>query len=359
MRGTLTVKKVYGNTNFQNVKINILPVKQYILVSGLFYPDDHNSYKLSGSFDSYVQGYIKKIVQSQKGNDFIIYDVNILAGTIIKTEYSPSSSPKKSILNFDIVINSDYKLFNNSYRLDNTSKKIISKNDIYKLIEEIGMNDPNTLQEVHVFSHAYWNGPILVNTDSGRGDCDMRKADITSGTINSANFKNAFTTNGYIKIWGCSFPVATNALFSKFRNNKQYSTTKIISDTVVFNFSPNTFFFYPKGESAVDLLPQINNILGTTYKASDSIKLTFLEIKKILIYNYLSVYAGVIAKNIGVKVISALPATYANIDPTFHIAPSTMANVTFYKKHLEVEINENYGVFDEATVQRLETIYNS
>jgi hypothetical protein len=36
-----------------------------------------------------------------------------------------------------------------------------------------------------------------------------------------------------------------------------------------------------------------------------------------------------------------------------------MANVTFYKKHLEVEINENYGVFDEATVQRLETIYNS
>lgn len=51
MRGTLTVKKVYGNRNFQNVKINILPVKQYILVSGLFYPDDHNNYKLSGSFD--------------------------------------------------------------------------------------------------------------------------------------------------------------------------------------------------------------------------------------------------------------------------------------------------------------------
>lgn len=357
MSGTVTITGISGSANFQHLKVNIAPFKQYILVSGLFYPDDHNNYQLSGSFDKYVQSYVKKIIQSQKGNDFIIYDVNILEGTITKTEYFANSSPKKSTLTFDKVINSDYVRANNSIRFENNNKKIVSKTDIYKLIEDIGTNNPNTLQEVHVFSHAYWNGPILVNTDSGGGDCDMRKADFTSGTINTTNFKNAFTSSGFMKIWGCSFPVATNALFSKFRNNKQYSTTKTISDSTIFSFVPNTFYYHPSGSLPVDLIPQINGILGTTYKVNDSIKLTFLEIKKILAYNYLSVYAGVIAKKIGIKVISALPATYANIDPTFHIAPSTMANVTFYKKHLDIKIEDgNYGVYDESTVQRVEAI---
>lgn len=359
MSGTLTVRKVNGNTNFQHVKLNVAPIKQYILVSGLFYPDDHNNYKLSGSFDKYVQDYIKKIIQSEKGHDFIIYDVNILNGTISKTEYSTNSTPKKSVTTFDKVINSDYALINGGYRL-NSSKKIISKTDIYKVIEEIGSDEPNTLSEVHIFSHAYWNGPILVNTDNGTGDCDMRKSDITSGTIDSTNFKNAFTNIGFIKIWGCSFPVATNALFSKFRNNRQYSATRVIADSIIFSFASNTFFYHRQGSTPVDLTPQINNVLGTTHSVTDAIKLTFLEIKKILIFNYLSVYAGVIAKDIGIKVVSALPATYANIDPSFHIAPSTMANVIFYKKHLDIVIeNGNYGVYDEATVKRLETIYNS
>lgn len=59
----------------------------------------------------------------------------------------------------------------------------------------------------------------------------------------------------------------------------------------------------------------------------------------------MNVYAGVIASNYGIKVQAALPATYANISPNFHVASSTLANVRMYKKHLEVQLGElNYGI---------------
>jgi hypothetical protein len=339
--------------------LQINPFKQYVLVSGLFYPDDHNNYKLSGSFNEYAKKYSKKIIKARNKEDIIIIDVNILEGLVKRTEYIGNNPAKESITTFDKVLEINYKKLTN--RFLNEGKKIISKTDIYKLVEEIGVNMPNTLEELNVFSHAYWNGPILVNTVEDKpDDHDMRRNDIILGLIDSKKFKNAFTSTGMIKIWGCSFPTSTNALFSKFRNNKSYSPIKTIPDSTKFTFQPDTFWYYPEGEKPKDLITQINNVLRTTYKVTDLIELTFLQIKKILIRNYLDVYAGVMAADFGIKVQSALPATYAEITPDFHIAPSTLANVTLYKKHLDVQLGEsNYGIYDTATVKKLIAIYNS
>jgi len=350
--------QISGVNGFVGGNVQVNPLKQYILVAGLFYPDDTNGYKLSGSFGKYSERYIKQILLKRNKEDIIIHNVDILEGKIIKSEYIGSNTPKETISIFDKVTDINYKKLTNRFLSE--GKVVISKTDIYKIVEEIGKSNPNTLQEINIFSHAFWNGPILINTDSGPDDHDMRKDDITGGLINLTDFKNAFTTTGEMKIWGCSFPTALNSLFSRIRKNIEYRTDKTIPDNTVFKYSPNHFFGKTPKEDRGDLTTLINGMLGTAYKVTEQIDLSFLQIKKIACANFLNTYASNLVKHIGIKTQAALPATYSEITPNFHISKLTKENVKFYEMHLKVNLGElDYGIYDTATVSNLISIYNS
>lgn len=73
----------------------------------------------------------------------------------------------------------------------------------------------------------------------------------------------------------------------------------------------------------------------------------------------MSTYAADIANKFDIKVKAALPATYADIMPTYQIAGNTMANVKLYNTHLNITLDDNYGIYDKATIQRIFNIYNS
>jgi hypothetical protein len=60
------------------------------------------------------------------------------------------------------------------------------------------------------------------------------------------------------------------------------------------------------------------------------------------------------AKHFNIKIIGALPETYANISPNFHISPTVMANVNFYETHLGIKLENNYGGYDITTTNNLE-----
>jgi hypothetical protein len=340
--------EISDRKGFKGGKLQINTLKQFIMVSGLDYHD-------LWSFNKYAEKNKSKILKSKKDTeDFVFYMIDILVGKITKIEILGANKPKETITKFDIVDKSNYA----SHYFESKGKKIISKLDVYKLIEEIGTNKPNTLFEVCVYSHAYWNGPILVDSGTGIDDHDMRIADAAG--INSLNFNKAFDSKGIMKIWGCSFPRDTNALFSKIRKNANYTVNDSIKDDVKFKFPKNHFVFKLDSQPEVDLTKQINGILKTSFLVTDAIELTFLQIKKIACFNYINTYAAKFAGTFNINIQAALPATYAEINPDFHISSLTLENVKFYNKHLNVKLGDlNYGLYDKKTVDDLTKIFNS
>ncbi len=349
-------KKEEEQPNRSNIDVSsfltpaLLGTKKYILVSGLDYHD-------FWSFNKYAEKYKTNVVSGNKNKEdleFCMFD--ILVGTITNIEIIGKTLPKKTVTKFDTVDKNNYK----NHYFESNGKKIISKIDVYKQIEKIGKDTPSTLMEVNVFSHAYWDGPILVDSLVGMDDHDMRISDLTGNMIDSKIFKNAFNSNAIFKIWGCSFPKLTNALFSKLRKNANYKNDGIIADTTIFRYPKNHFLFQIGSEPEEDLVVYINSGLRTTFKVSDLIDLTFLQIKKLACFNYINVFAAILAQKFDIKVQAALPATYAEITPSFKISPSTYENVRFYEKHLNVKIGEfKYGIYDKDTVDKLTKIYTT
>ena len=165
----------------------IKPVKSYVLVAGIDY---------SGSQNSFIE-YVKK--------------------------------EKKRI---DALANN--KEIQIIYVID------ITKNTIYDIVGEIGSNNPKSIMEMHVFSHAYFNGPILANSYEDFGvDIDMRISDIKKV---SSKFSSSFNKSGYVKIWGCNFPTITNAVYSKIRKNTKYKES-LIEEDEIFTYPKNHFYY--------------------------------------------------------------------------------------------------------------------
>jgi hypothetical protein len=89
----------------------------------------------------------------------------------------------------------------------------ISITDVYYYISELGRASPGCLRQLHFFSHAFRQGPILLNTDDSNDgisdlrdptDKDPRTKDFLP--INLARYSHlpaAFVTDAYVKNWGC------------------------------------------------------------------------------------------------------------------------------------------------------------
>ena len=352
------IAEVDGDTSFQDQTLEIKTYRRYILVNGVNYP--HSIDDSISSFKMQTDNYMKTIIKNrEKGSYIIICYIDILNGTIIETEYSDNDIKGKELsrLTFSPIQEKDYKEIKGHIRFVG-NKNVISKNVIYDQIKKIGFEDTYSLVEVDIFSHAYWNGPILLNTEEGEeNDYDMRITDIES-LKTDVDFRNAFSESSIFKIWGCSFPPRTNALYSIFR--RKGALKRDLNEAQVFTFNANTLYYYPKDRPQEDLIPIINNILNKNYNVKETINLSFAEIKKILLFNYINMYASVMAKKCNIRVQAALPATYSSTDPYFHIADIVLGNVKAYKEIFNVPIGElNFGIFDKETVERLTNLYHS
>lgn len=351
------IAEVDGDTSFQDQTLEIKTYRRYILVNGVNYP--HSVEGSISSFKIQTDNYMKKIIKNREKESYIIiHYIDILNGIITENEYSDNdiNGIELSKLSFSSIQKEDYKEIKGRLRFVK-NKNIISKNTIYEQVKKIGIEDPYSLAEISIFSHAYWKGPILLNTEEGEDDCDMRVEDVEYLSIDE-DFLNAFSQNSIFKIWGCSFPPTTNALYSIFR--RKGALNPKLDDNQVFTFSANTLYYYPKDRPQEDLIPIINNILNKNYNVKETINLSFAEIKKILLFNYINMYASVMAKKCNIRVQAALPATYSSTDPYFHIADIVLGNVKAYKEIFNVPIGElNFGIFDKETVERLTNLYHS
>ncbi|WP_296142953.1 hypothetical protein [uncultured Flavobacterium sp.] len=387
---TFIISEINGESVIDwNVTLDIKGARKYVLVAAVNFHEN----VLLGNFSKHAESYmLKKTATFKEGemNTFIL--VNMGKGEIITYEYKGKNKIKETpeLPKYDPIIDSDYYAgihpnpqYARNRFFDPMSKKCISKYTFYDMVEKIGIDDPETLIELNVFSHAYFDGPILVDSVQRTGsndpkDFDMRRTDISSyyanDPIKKDNFKKAFhNTQGIIKLWGCSFPRDTNALYSKLRKdkNKIYQNSTPINDTDKLVYPKNHFWFMPsKSDNTplldstgkpvqIDLTNQINGSLRTTYKVDAEIELTGLQIKQFMSYQYYAVFASFAAESFDIKIQAALPATYSefNTKEFTGVSSNTFNTVKMYEVHLDVKIGElHYGIYDKATVTRLKAI---
>ena len=317
----------------------IKTLKQYILVAGI-------DYHTGNSFIKYCNDYKNKIINNNKTKDDLTFIIIDFKGTIETITNGTSISTES----FDKISKSNYPA-SKGHAFDSLGKlKYITKKKIYELIEEIGKNNPSTLQEVNVFSHAYSGGPILGNSsETDAIDLDMRINDIKSKTFDYVNFKNAFNTTGIFKIWGCQSHPPFNYLVKKIMQNPKYKNDGTTKDTEEFIVN----------DIAVPNHEILSKYIDATYYTSlpnGKIKMTLLQIKKIFGNSYCANYAAWLAYSVDVKVQYSLPATYASFGSpeVFRISDDTKMNVPFFEKYLGISLGElNYGIYDTITIGKL------
>ena len=342
-------------------------MKNFIIVAGVdYHPISEN--KRGTDFLYYCNKHYQKLYLKEKNNkdDLLFYIIDIKRGKINLIAHHYNTNNNVYVKKVSIYKSFDLKKNGHKYFHPN-GKNIISKFTIYQLIETIGIDNPGTLIEVSFFSHAYFDGPILVNSKMNStnyydyinstvlidvvtlgydpNDYDMRRWDFIDFYNRPENeskkkmIKQAFGLSGIIKIWGCSFPLELHDFLHKIRTNKSYKSSDLTND-VIFEFPANHFTQYQ--------LSIINSVTNpNVYNRLDKVSISFQLIKKIFCPQIVYTYASITSKFMDKKVHAALPATYSEISPIFRISPKVLSNVTFFKSYFNFKTdNLNYGIYE-------------
>jgi hypothetical protein len=351
-------------------------MKHFIIVAGVDYHPIAEG-KTPTDFYKYCEKHRDKLVLKYPSpEELTFYMVDIRRGKVHKQQYlydqvAKIRNKQASVehASYDLVTRACYSDLRKDGGLyfHPRGKNIISKWTIYGLIEDIGRDHPGTLEECSVFSHAYWDGPIILDSLSSNrnyndyvtpstyidvatlgydpNDYDFRISDITNFYLvrhfngRALLLKNAFARTGMIKIWGCSFPKMLNTMMSIIRKNKAFKTSGV-ADTQIFTFAAKSF--------TKDQVAHLNNQIDTKYAWDQAINIPFIEIRRFMCLHMTGTYAYAAAVGLNINVQAALPATYADISPYFKISSLVEANVTFYKNYLGIQTDAeglNYGIY--------------
>jgi hypothetical protein len=333
----------------------------YILVAAFNYYTDKYS------FSQYTTKYRKKIPAAvdPEVNIFIVVD---FIGNI--TYYKNGTKVAQKL--FTAIGPVNYPAGTHDFYFNQTTG-YITRNTIYNLITDIGTNNPGQLKEAGIFSHAYYDGPILVNTydssftqyatylaaDPNYADIDCRKTDAAG--LDAAKFKAAFASDGVFKVWGCNANSLLNYFVKKVISSPLYKSDGTTADATELTINDATFGGVKVSAEYSAFITSVNNTTG-------KIKITMGNVKKALASKYLNTYAAKMAETLDITVQSALPGTYASIgmhvtgesaanDNIFRISHDTKANVNIFEKYLSIDIGElKYGLYTKADVTYCKTI---
>lgn len=156
---------------------------------------------------------------------------------------------------------------------------VISITDVYDFIIEIGKTNPGSLVEFSVFSHGWFEGPILVNSNDtssgplrdpddkdGRSLKDFSPSNMTPARL--SHFQSAFAPDGISWMWGCNFANIYRQVLHRITKTSGWrSKTK---DTAVFSFSFSQDFatnfyaddslFFPSSTSTLSFSRSVKEI---------------------------------------------------------------------------------------------------
>lgn len=244
---------------------------------------------------------------------------------------------------------SDFKSCSNA---DETAPDVMSIVDVYKFIEYLGEKEPGSLLEFSIFSHSYFEGPILVNSyrregyDILRDPCDKDGRAFDFSQVNMTkesimNFRKAFAPRGFIWVWGCNYPTSVRSVFKQLyvRKLKSMGSERIKdSEKIKFSFNMKDSFYD-------------SDLFFPSDKKEKTFERTFLDVKKYFMRALYGSYCGRTACCLGnVDVRGALTGTYSERSPDnlFRINDGEKKLINFYKTYLEMPLDpegRGFGVY--------------
>lgn len=350
-------------------------IPEVILVSGVTYP--HKRGKIGDGFSEYCKRIAPKLAKKYPGVKITVF--NFFSGTHEEYQF------KNNALVQPVVIQNMGKLKDKNYRFvkdrgdpvkeayvinDPSSKDdeyhtlyfpgisdIHATNDVTKLdylkahkagkltevslsianiydyIENLGKTAKGSLVEMHIFSHAWIGGPILVNTmeyyewDSASSkwqwlndgkylDKDGRPEDFDSGIsviANLADFKAAFATDAFSMIWGCNAYASPKQIINQTRNSKHYKAMVKKPDEALLELEFNEDWGEDSEAEFHELVLDKKPYPG----GKKSHKKSLNDVKKILQGILDDTYTQKLATGSDSKGLGALPGTYANLDQQY------------------------------------------
>jgi len=275
---------------------------------------------------------------------FTLFDVG--AGEISKNEIK---DPKKkdsmknrkwtSVQSFTAVGPANYSgmVVGHQNAFNANQAGIMSITDVYAYVQNIGAgSDKGSVQELSFFCHGWMGGPILVNSsdptrddptqprDSNDKDARPAKDFIppTTSAASLANFSKAFSSSGFIWIWGCAFARSFNIILREVFSTPVYKKTGSakIKDTEVLKLSFSEDLKRTDGTQRFDEIKD-KILTGGTLKPTKpgtpreyNIDIKFADLKQVFQNFSDSAYAAVIKRATGVKTYGALLGTYADYE---------------------------------------------
>lgn len=341
-------------------------MRQFILVAGVDYEFHGVDFRL------FCNNRMKRLVaRSKKNEDLTFRILDVRKGEVATHELTFSTgkrvekittltpSPFKSITkaNYDTTVVAG----ETHYRFKEGQRDKMSILDVYRAVQQVGVDAPGTLAELSIFSHAFMGGPILVNSfDDGivrrtimtsdlgplsipfmlptgardPDDMDPRAAkDFVPPTMTAtalATFQSAFHPDGFIWIWGCAFPKLVHEMLHKIERHPSYKD-RGVSDDEVFRI---TNFERAHADTLEDWLrPERGPIPDKT-----RIEIEFKFLKHFFCKVTEASYTHAIARNAKVKAFGGLMGTYSDYDkgtlPLMSVHKGFARHFTFYQNYL-------------------------
>lgn len=353
-------------------------MKTYILVAGVDYEFKgvdfrifcNNRLKRLTATNNKKEDLIFQIFDFRRGG-VTTYEITYAGGKKIEKVNTLTPSPFKPITkaNYDSSVSGG----ETHYRFKEGQRDKMSILDIYKAVQKVGTDAPNTLIELSFFSHAWMGGPILVNSfDDGvvnlivpplaasvpfrlpsgardPDDMDPRASkDFISPTMDAsalANFQKAFHSDGYIWIWGCAFPRLVHEILHKIERHPSYKDSGVGDDVIfkITNFNA----------AQADLLERsIQPELGGPFPDKKKIEIKFKFLKYFFCKVTVSSYTHHIAKTAKAKAFGGVMGTYSEYDsgtlPLMSVHKGFAKHFTFYKNYLGFDFDpegRKYGQY--------------
>ena len=246
-------------------------------------------------------------------------------------------------------------------RFDTNRAGRMSITDLYTAVQAIGA-DPATkgsLTEVSVFSHGFFEGPILVNSDDGntgaardandkdaRVDKDFKPTNMTAAQATS--FKAAFSASGLWWSWGCAFTESYRQVTARFIASPLYRKTPTgkLKDTDKFTFEfPQAMAdgFY---DDDTTFFPQDTKRTkaGATVMKTLKFERTVRQIKDFFLRGVSDSYSHAVARAAGVPARGACLGTYSDYEkgvkaPLMIIPQSFKLYKTDFRRYIAMWVN--------------------
>ncbi len=352
-------------------------MKQHILVAGVDYEFHGLDFRQRGenlrarlTLANTMKTELRFTLFDARAGEKVVTDVTYPAGKKVETSVRSTPFRKVTPAMYDAVPSAEggtHNVFKDGQR------GVLSITDVYAAVRDIGRATPGSLEQLHLFSHAWMGGPILVNSFDDRmvrvmvpfvgvavdltipgtardpDDFDPRpQFDFVPPTMDAAalaEFKAAFASTGLIWLWGCALPRAINRFLSKVESSGAYRSSGLGDDVEL---------------TLADLSAEERGVLdhylvpdAGPFVSAAPVKIKFKHVKLFMCRVNQAGYSARLAAVAGVPVQAALLGTSADFDetgslPLMSVDPAFQRHFTFYKNYLGFSFDtegRHYGVY--------------